>query len=377
MHIVTTPTLWRLALLISMGLASVSLHAAGDIVGRTPEAEDYRRLNLALVDHHVLPRHQQFAARMVSLEEAGQAFCSHPDLTTLKALRTHVQAGADAWQAIQHIRFGPVELFMRGMRVWFWPDPRNSIERQLDSLLTSGDMEALDAVRFSRATIAVQGLPALELLVMDAALERTTQAPLYCAVLGAITANLRQIANDIVRDWTEGDTAFRTVISMATTPNSHYPLDREATQDFLMSLVTSLEMVAEHKLARPLGPSVEAARPALAESWRTGRSLDHLRTNLAAAEALYLGEGSFGFSALVREIVGDGALDALLKRAFAQTRASADAISLPLEKAITDPQARHQVEKLVREARALKALLSQRLAPAIGIQVGFNSLDGD
>lgn len=144
-----------------------------------------------------------------------------------------------------------------------------------------------------------------------------------------------------------------------------------------MSLVTSLEMVAEHKLARPLGPSVEAARPALAESWRTGRSLDHLRTNLAAAEALYLGEGSFGFSALVREIVGDGALDALLKRAFAQTRASADAISLPLEKAITDPQARHQVEKLVREARALKALLSQRLAPAIGIQVGFNSLDGD
>ena len=139
-----------------------------------------------------------------------------------------------------------------------------------------------------------------------------------------------------------------------------------------------LELVAEHKLARPMGDSSANAKPQLAESWPSGRSLDNVRINLAAAEAMYLGErGGGGFSRFVREVAGDVALDDLLRRAFAQTRMTAASIGLPLGEAVVDAGERKKLAKLVREASALKALLAQRLTLALGIPLGFNSMDGD
>src|SRR3546814_172718 len=105
--------------------------------------------------------------------------------------------------------------------------------------------------------------------------------------------------------------------------------------------------------------------------------LDNIRLNLEAAEAMYLGEGGYGFGAFVREVAGDAALDDLFQRAFAQTRATAAEITQPLETAVTDPAMRPVLERLATEAAALKALLVQRLSVALGIPVGFNALDGD
>jgi predicted lipoprotein len=44
---------------------------------------------------------------------------------------------------------------------------------------------------------------------------------------------------------------------------------------------------------------------------------------------------------------------------------------------VIDPTARPNVEKLHLEVRALRQIIAQRLAPALGFEVGFNALDGD
>src|SRR5690606_38884691 len=121
--------------------------------------------------------------------------------------------------------------------------------------------------------------------------------------------------------------------------------------------------------------SIEGARPGLAESSRSGRSLENIRINLQAAEAAYSMEGGFG--TFVREVSGDAELDALLTRAFAQTRQTAESIDASLEAAVGDPALRPTVEQLAAEAAALKALLVQRPNVALGIPVGFNAFDGD
>lgn len=412
----------RWPLLLGACCLSTALHAtppAQQPDRPEPAASDYRQLNLELVDQHVIPRYRQLSDATRQLEQHARQFCAAgPD--TVQAEREALEQGwhqaTDAWQAVQHIRFGPVELFMRSMRFSFWPDPRNTVGRQLDALLATADPAALDPQAFARGTIAVQGFPALErLLTADEPLgaeagarasKDTTDAARYrCAVLVAITHNLSSMASDTLAGWLDGEgtaasggsaasaahslPAYRQVIADAAAEGGHYHLDREATQDFFKSLNTALELIADHKLARPLGPSLQAARPQLAEAWRSQRSLEYVRSNLAAAEALYLGApvtadgtdsgtaGDGGFSAFVRTVAGDGELDALLRRALAQTRATAHGLSLPLEAAVQDPQARKQVEKLVREASALKALVTQRLAPALSIPVGFNALDGD
>jgi predicted lipoprotein len=288
-----------------------------------------------------------------------------------------------AWQSVQHIRFGPIEFFSRGARIAFWPDPRNTVGRQIGELLAKRDAAALAPDAFGKASVAVQGFPALEILLYgDDAVAKLRaggeDAAYRCALVRAIAANLRTMGRDLAEEWTGGDDPYGKLLDRAGPDELRFRHAGEVTIELFKALYTAVELVADHKLARPLGASLQAARPRLAESWRSKRSLDNIQRNLAAAQALYRGEGGAGgISAFVRDIAGDTALDDLMQRAFAQTLATANGIAVPLEEGVTKAASRAAFEKLAREARALKTLLVQRLAPALAIPVGFNQLDGD
>lgn len=359
---------------IRLALCTFALLACGQIAAAEPAAEEYRRLNLDLVDHHIVPRYAQLAETTARLEEAAVRHCRALDADSPAVLDKAWREAFDAWQGVQHLRFGPGELFMRSMRMQFWPDPRNTVSRQLDELVAAGDPAVLEAERFARLSIAVQGFPAIERLLADG----RALADYRCAVLEAVAGNVAAMSADTLQEWRGGERPYRSVVAQAAKGAAHYHQDSEVTQALFKSLHGLMELLAEHKLSRPLGDSPQAARPQLAESWRSKRSLDNLRINLEAAEAMYVGEsGGTGFSKVVREVRGDVALDDLMRRAFAQTRATAASIALPLEEAVVDPAERKKVSKLVREAAALKTLLAQRLTVALGIPLGFNSLDGD
>ncbi len=274
---------------------------------------------------------------------------------------------------------------MRSTRLAFWPDVRNRTGRELDALLEAHDPAILRPDAFARANVVVQGFPALERLLFEAEgaptmIESSAAARYRCALARAIAANISAIAAAVHRGWTEGDESYAAEIEKAGGEFARYRTPREATLDMFKSLHAAVEMVADHKLARPLGSSLQDARPKLAESWRSGRSLDNIRRNLEAARDMYLGEdgsGKSGFSRFVREVAKDAPLDDLLRRAFLQTVATAESVTLPLGEAVSDPAERAKLETLKKEAGALKALLAQRLTAALAIPLGFNALDGD
>lgn len=350
-------------------------------VAAAPSDSDYRRLNEALVTAHIVPRYGRLAEATTALHEQADRFCAAASAAGLDTLRNAFSGAVDAWQGVQHIKFGPIELFMRNMRLAFWPDPRNTVSRQLDELLAAKDAGALTPQAFARGNVAGQGFPALERLLHaeDAAGKLTggPDAAFRCDAIRAIAANLAGMAADLRREWAEGEDAQARVMAEAGKPGNRYATPKEATLDLFKTLHAAVELVADHKLARPLGASAQAARPQLAEAWRSRRSLAAVRLNLQAAEAMYLGEGAPGFSSFVRETAGNAALDDLLRRAFAQTRATAAGIGKPLEEAVLDPVERPKVVQLAREAAALKTLLAQRLTAALDIPLGFNALDGD
>src|SRR3546814_3214031 len=66
-----------------------------------------------------------------------------------------------------------------------------------------------------------------------------------------------------------------------------YHEPKDATLDLFKSLYTAVELIADHKLARPLGGSIDQARPHLAEAWRSQRSMRNIVINLRAAQDLY------------------------------------------------------------------------------------------
>jgi predicted lipoprotein len=365
---------WLLGLCV---LGAVSITQAADLGEAT-----YRRLNAALVEQHVIPRYGRLAAATDRLAAAARAFCAGPDARGLDSLRAAHDEGQGAWQGIQHVRFGPIELFMRASRFAFWPDPRNTTGRQLADVIAGGRPDAITVEAFTTGSVAVQGFPALERLLFDegagdALLAGDPQAAFRCEVLQAIGDNMATMAADVVREWKGGELAYAELMANPGANNPYYRDHREVTVDLFQSLQGGLEMLSDLKLAPPLGESAERARPRLAESWRSGRALENIRLNLEAAQALYQGEDGYGMDDVVREAAGGAELADLLERAFAQTLATARSIEGPLEAAITDPARRPAVERLALEARALKQIVNERLASALGIPIGFNAMDGD
>lgn len=366
-------------------LALALLAATVGVAQAAFDRESYRALNDALVEDHIVPRYAKLAEATARLNTLAEHICEMPSSMSVTDLRAAMIAAQDTWQRIQHVRFGPVDRDMRATRFAFWPDVRNRTGRELAEILHARDRKSFTPDQFPRESVVIQGFPAMERLLFgkDAGrllVDGTVDAHFRCAMVRAIAANLADMSKATYAEWTQGDAPYANTVSNAGTALALYETAEEATLDMFKSLHRAVELVTDHKLTRPLGDNAENARPRRAESWRSGRSLDNIRRNLEAAQAMYLGEngsGTRGFSRMVREVAKDRDLDDLLRRAFAQTLATAKSIEMPLSQAVKDPGERAKLVKLKTEAGALKTILAQRLTAAIEIPLGFNALDGD
>lgn len=341
--------------------------------GHAVEAGAYAALNKVVIGRHILPRYDALVMATAALKDSAKSYCSAPATRSLTGLQAAFGRASDAWQDIQHVRFGPVDWFFRSQRFAFWPDPRNTIGKQMAELLSKHQSGAVDAALLAKGSVAIQGLPALERLIFgdDAGkLKSGADAAYRCRYVEAIATNLAQMAKDTQAAWKDGgDKAFAAMMQDTAKPDAPYREPQEATLELFKALYLAVELAADHKLARPLGPALKDARPRLAESWRSERSLRNIQRNLAAAQDLYLS----GFSAAV----SDKAVDSAIRDGLTKSVTAANAIRVPLETGVQDVKARPQVEALATELLALKKLLSDHLPPALDIPVGFNALDGD
>ena len=329
-------------------------------------------MNAATVERHVIPGFARLAAAAAALDAGARAFCAAPDAAGLERLRGLYATASDGWQGVQHLRFGPLELFMRSSRLMFWPDPRDSVGRQLADLLSKNDPAQFEPANLEKQSVATQGLPALERLLYGEGAETLLAGDMIaCAAVAGIAANIAVQTAGVLADWQGGSVHYAETIKAAGTGNDYYRSPREATVELFKSLHLAVEMVADRKLTRALGDKPSAARPRLLEQWRSGRSLANIAIDLAAALDLWRA----GMADVVRQ--RDAALAAAVDKALADLVASAGAIEPPLDKALTDEAERPKVGKLLADAAAAKALLANQVAPALGIPLGFNALDGD
>jgi uncharacterized protein len=373
--------MFRNAVLIVCAVAAVSAGSAQAAF----DASQYRALNDQLVQQHILPRYALFDKAAAQFATVADDACNMPSVDAMETLRKAALVAQDSWQAVQHIRFGPVEQDLRSTRLAFWPDVRERVGRELGEMLAKRDRSALTAERFPDVNVVVQGFPAVERLLFgkDAVrllIDGTVDAHFRCALVRAIAANIASIAAAVHAEWSQGDEPYARTVADAGGELALYQKAEEATLDLFKSMHGAVEIVADHKLPRPMGGSAKGARPTRAEAWRSGHSLANIRRNLEAARAMYLGEngdGKTGFSYFVREVAKDAKLDDLLHRAFAQTLATANAVRLPLAQAVGDPQEREKLETLRVQTAALKSILAKRVTAALAIPLGFNALDGD
>ncbi|HIC79560.1 MAG TPA: hypothetical protein EYP07_01170 [Kiloniellaceae bacterium] len=337
-------------------------------------AADFAALNEVLVADYLLPRYEALAEAGSVLEAALRQDCGAGTLAADTSIAAYHRM-ADAWMAVQHLRFGPSELFLRADRIQFWPDKRGIIDRHLGRLLTVADPAALDPQRFGQGSVAVQGLPALERLFF--APPEGADPAFACDVAVAIGANLKNIASGLLADWREGPAPYAAVIRSAAEGNAAYMDAREASLQFAKALRAALVATTDLKLDRPLSTSAKAVKPRRAESWRSARSLRNIRINIESAEALYRGDGQGGFAALLRRQAGGAEVDRNIAAAFAQARTRLEALPDSLQAALDQPDGWQRLDDLRSDLRGLLALLSGPFSQTLDLPLGFNSFDGD
>ncbi|MCB1734751.1 MAG: imelysin family protein [Gammaproteobacteria bacterium] len=331
----------------------------------SPFAADHQAINLSVTDELIIPGYRHLAQATAAFETATASGCA--DLDTLRARFHDV---SDAWNEVEMWRFGPIEYLDRRGRFWFWPDKHGRMDRQLRQLLRAGDREILGDAHFYETSAALQGMPAAERLLFTALSDDLTAADAYaCAYLRAIGHNLHDMATRIVADWTDPDRGERRMVEAIADGGSElYDSADEYTAQLLKSLHTQLLAIRDLKFDRPLGEDLDHARPHRAEFWRSTRALRNIRHNLHAVRALY---------DAIRPAITDATLAEAIQADFEHAEAALAAIDTPLSEAVADPAHRPQVEAARAAIDTLAERVGKELPAALGLALGFNSLDGD
>lgn len=331
-----------------------------------PKVEPFAAASAAMTDAVLLPAYTRWTDSDRQLADSARAFCAgEQDLAA--ARQAYLNAHA-AWAAVQPLAVGPLSEGNLAWQVQFWPDKKNLVARQVNTLLTSKPQ--LKQADLEQASVVVQGLTAYEYLLFDQGIDLADleQKRRYCPLLLAIGSHQQALAAKVLAAWL-GEQGL--AAQLKSFPNGRYAEGREAVAEVLRVQVSALDGLKK-KLGTPLSRGSKAQpQPYQAEAWRSGASLASLDASLASAEALW----REGVRALLNKEQAD--LATRIDAAFHETRQRIAALGQPLTVLLADEAGRASLDQLYDSLDTLHRLHEAELAKALGIQLGFNAHDGD
>ncbi|MBK0398244.1 imelysin family protein [Limibaculum sp. M0105] len=340
------------------------LAAALALLAPSARAEtDHRAVATRILEAVILPGSDAFADAAARLADAAAAECAEVDAAVLRE-RFHL--AWDAWMAIQHFRFGPLQEGDRAFAIAFWPDERGATGRTVARVLKAQDPAVDDPAAFAELPVSTRGFFALERLLWD---DTGSAAPIddyQCRYVAAGAADLSRLGAEIAARWR--DPWAETVTTAGEPGNVTFLAASEVTQRLLAVMLAALAETRKDRIATPLG-SFDRPRPRLAEAWRSGRSLRQIRLLLEAVEATV----RRGFMPELSPARAE-ALDAAFRDVFARLATAEEAA--PLSEAVAG-QGRIRVEALGQAVARLEVAVRDGLGPDLGITQGFNAADGD
>lgn len=337
-----------------------------------PSMDDWTAFNTTTMNSHVIPRYQQLETAASKLHAATSSLCQNTNEKQLSNAQQVFHKTMDAWQSIQHIRSGPVELLMRGYSMQFWPDKKGHVSKKLSQLLKEKDPSILTEEGMYSMSVAVRGLPAIERLLFDPqALTHFSDDAYRCQLLNQIAAYVDEMGQGMANEWqTMMPKAFA---EAGLDEESLYDSQQEISVLLLKPIVESLEVIKDLKIKRVLGSEFGKAKMKRLESWRSERSLNNIRLNIAAVNAIYLGEN--GASVSLKQLVTadhQEKINALIKH----IDQSLTQFDQPIEQTVSDEAGYKSLVILADDIEKLLKAYQAAIADT-GLFLGFNSRDGD
>ncbi len=328
------------------------------------EAESHFALVQRTLDKHVVPHFDELRRTAAQLPIAVDALCQGGGDGAREELSTAFRNAVFAWAGAAYLRFGPLTVGSRRERLAFWPDPRGIMNRQLRQILAAGDASVIDNI--SKQSAAVQGLPALEALIVDkdVPLGPGEPAAYRCKLAAAVAGNIASLTAEIDNDWVKPG-GWKDKMLRPGSDNELYKEPRDAASELVKALLTGLQLVA----VTEVDPQVKKRRGFQGPYSDSNLSKGYFQAGITSIDQLYqvmaleafLDEDkdwaknwAGGAWRTLRESDGQGGVVAGVPKTFAPS-----------------------VRKVFDMLMGLRKIFVGELSAAAAVAVGFNELDGD
>jgi len=354
-------------------ILAATLFAAVSLQALAQEPVTPQRVVELAITEVFRPAFARFAEEAGSLQTRVAALCETPSTETLTTAQDQFRAAVTAWSHIELYRFGPLLADNRADAILFWPDRKGIALRQVQGALADEDQTAANVETLAGKSVAMQGLGALEFLLFGTDYETLGSAAgaYRCRYAEAITGLIGQRANQMSAEWAD-PAGFSQRLLRPTEADPDYRSTREVLETLVGTLAHGTEAIRDQRLLPFLGRDDAAPKPKSALFWRSGMTLPSISANFDGLEALIEGSRIGEASGKDNAWVANSAAFELGNVARA-----VGLVTEPVEAALADPEQRQALDYLVIITQSLDTVFGESLSAALGLSVGFSSLDGD
>lgn len=327
----------------------------------------------AAVEQVIRPGMLEFKSRANGLSIAMNALCTVPSTSTLTLVTGQFRQAALAYGRVEFLRVGPLMEDNRVDRLLFWPDRRGIGLKQVQAILAEADETATTLTSLRDKSVAAQGFGALEYVLFGTGAETLLgpEGAFRCAYGRAVAANIAQIAGELAAGWFVPDG----IADHLMAPNAAYAdyrSDIEGMEELVGLVSHGVEAMRDTRINPFIASEDAAAKPKQALFWRSGLSMEMLRANVDGMRKL------IALSGVARAVAEkDRGLDNSIDFEFRNAIRALDIVTLPVEQAVADEKQAFALSYLVLVTGSLQTMLGEQLSAALGLSVGFSSLDGD
>lgn len=338
---------------------------------RVEAAQPLPQMTQRVLDDYVIPHYVRLETTTRKLAGTLEAACNG-DKAAYEAARGDFEAVVRAWGGVDFLRFGPLSVLGRPESFFFWPDPRGVVYRQLARITAKRDPELLDPKALREKSVAVQGLPALEILMWNPKrpLDGDSEDSRYrCALAVAIAQNLGNLARDISSEW-KGETGWRNKMLQPGPDKALYRTPAEPAADLVRALVTGLQLVQDRQVGVML--AAKKGKRVRVPFRRSGLSGAYTAAEIASLSALYVALDLA--QSVPKEKVW---MPRWIDTAFVRL---ADDLPNAVETnagGFDNPDRERTLRVLRFHVEGIRKLIGRELGPLAGVTIGFNELDGD
>lgn len=321
----------------------------------------------------IRPGFAQYAEETASLQRNVGALCDAPSEPALDAARSQFKSVVAAWSRVELYRLGPLMVENRYDKVLFWPDRKGIALKQVQGVLADADAAATDPAKLGGKSVAMQGLGALEFLLFGTGAEQLTTAEgdFRCRYGLAIATLQADLAAQLAAEWNDPEGISKRLLEPSEA-DPDYRSFREVAEALTGLLAHGTEAIRDQRLLPFLGRDGAAPKPKSALFWRSGMTVPSITANFEGLAAL-LEKSRIAEATTADNLwVGNSA-----NFEFGNAERAGKVVSAPVEQALEDPKQKKALDYLVIVTQSLDTILGENLAAALGLSVGFSSLDGD